>query len=54
MGSKMMLVNPQTAGMSKRCNNVLVSIVATDALVQKHQAISIHITDLMPFVPKHF
>ena len=33
---------------------VLVSIVAADNLVQKHQAISIHNTDSVHILPNHF
>ena len=47
-----MWFNPLTAGNTKRHNYVLASIVAADALVLKHQVISIHNTDSIIVVPK--
>ena len=44
-------VNPETGWRRKQ---VLVSVVAADALVLKHQTISIHNTDSIPVVPVKF
>ena len=46
-------VNPLTTGNTLRQNQVSVSIVAVDALVLKHQAISSHIADQIPFFVQH-